>query len=105
LSFYNFSQLIDIKPEADSLFIHSLSEPFNEEMKIDSKRQDNWLRHFRLKKFQSHCSGHACGEELLEIARRIRAKTVFPIHTEHQRIFQKMLNNVKRVREAVEYEL
>lgn len=105
LSFYSFSQLIDIRPETDSLFIHSLSEPFNEEMKIDSKRLDNWLIHFRLRKFQSHCSGHACGEELLEISQRIRAKTVFPIHTEHPRIFQKTLNNVKLAREAVEYEL
>lgn len=105
LSFYNFSQLIDIKPEAGSLFIHSLSEPFNEEMELDSRRLNNWLQHFGLRELQSHCSGHACGEELLEIARRIKAKAVFPIHTEHPRIFQKTLNNVKLVKEAVEYEL
>jgi ribonuclease J len=105
LSFYNFSQLIDIKPEAGSLFIHSLSEPSNEEMKFDFERLNNWLRHFKLKSFQSHCSGHACGKELLELVRRIEPKTVFPIHTEQPRIFSKKLRNVKVVEEAVEYEL
>jgi ribonuclease J len=105
LSFYNFSELIDIKPEPSGLFIHSLSEPFNEEMALDSKRLDNWLRHFKLRKFQSHCSGHACGKELLEMTRRIKAKKVFPVHTEHPQIFHKALKNVQVVREAVEYEL
>jgi ribonuclease J len=105
LSFYNFSELIDIKPEPGGLFIHSLSEPFNEEMVVDSKRLDNWLRHFRLRKFQSHCSGHACGKELLEMARRIKAKKIFPIHTEHPQVFRKALKNVQVVQEAVEYEL
>jgi ribonuclease J len=105
LSFYNFNELIDIKPEPDGLFIHSLSEPFNEEMEFDSKRLNNWLRHFELRKFQSHCSGHACGKELLDMARRINAKKVFPIHTEHPQIFRKALKNVQIVREAVEYEL
>jgi len=105
LSFYNFNELIDIKPEASSLFIHSLSEPFNEEMKLDQTRLDNWLGHFKLRRFQSHCSGHACGTELIEMAKRIKPKIVFPIHTEQPQMFCKQLNNVKTVEEAVEYEL
>jgi len=105
LSFYNFNELIDIKPEPDSLFIHSLSEAFNEEMKLDQTRLDNWLGHFKLRRFQSHCSGHACGTELIEMAKRIKPKMVFPIHTEQPQMFCKQLNNVKTVEEAVEYEL
>lgn len=105
LSFYNFSELIDIKPKPRGLFIHSLSEPFNEEMELDSKRLDNWLRHFKLRKFQSHCSGHACSKELLDMAKRINAEKVFPVHTEHPEIFCKELKNVQVVREAVEFDL
>jgi ribonuclease J len=105
LSFYNFNELVDIKPEADSLFIHSLSEPFNEEMRVDYRHMSNWLSRFRLKMFQSHCSGHACGKELIELAKRIKPRMVFPIHTEHPRLFCRMLRGVRLVREAVEYEL
>ncbi|MGQ9564945.1 MAG: MBL fold metallo-hydrolase [Candidatus Bathyarchaeales archaeon] len=105
LSFYNFNELIDIKPEHGSLFIHSLSEPFNEEMQVDFKRLMNWLRHFKLKMFQSHCSGHACGEELIGLARQIKPKTIFPVHTEHPRLFCRKLRGVRLVKEVVEYEL
>ncbi len=31
LDFYQFAELIDIKPERGSPFIHSMSEPFSEE--------------------------------------------------------------------------
>jgi len=36
-SFWNFGALIDIKPTSKSLYIHSLSEPFNDEGTFDKK--------------------------------------------------------------------
>jgi len=30
-----------------------------------------------------HASGHACGSDLLEIARQIRPEILFPVHSEH----------------------
>src|SRR5207248_287116 len=41
MSFYSMGELIDIRPENGSTFIHSLSEPFNEEMLIDYARLHN----------------------------------------------------------------
>lgn len=35
LDFYQFAELIDIKPKAGSEFIHSMSEPFSEEDRED----------------------------------------------------------------------
>jgi len=53
LNFWYFSDLIDLKPK-NGLYIHSLSEPFNEEMEISYDRMKNWLRHFDIEFFQSH---------------------------------------------------
>ncbi|MCD6523042.1 MAG: MBL fold metallo-hydrolase [Candidatus Diapherotrites archaeon] len=84
LSYYAFPNLIDLKPK-NALFIHSLSEAFNEEMEISKRRMMNWLKHFGIEYRHSHCSGHASGSELRDIAKGINPKRVIPIHTEHPR--------------------
>ena len=45
LDFYQFAELIDIKPSPGSHFIHSMSEPFSEE-DIEDQVMHNWLDHF-----------------------------------------------------------
>lgn len=105
INFWNLGNLIDIKPEKDSLFIHSLSEAFNEEMAISQEREKNWLNHFALRRIQAHCSGHASGPELKELIEKIKAKEIFPIHTEHPGMFRELSSKVRMIKEGKEYVL
>ncbi|MDR3062829.1 MAG: MBL fold metallo-hydrolase [Methanobrevibacter sp.] len=85
--FFELKELIDIKPE-NGLYIHSLTEPFNEEMEISSKKVKNWLNHFNLLPIhQMHVSGHGSGEEILNMIREINPEKLYPIHTEHVESF------------------
>ena len=93
LNFWYFNNLVDLKPKKGA-YIHSLSEPFNEEMEISFERMKNWLDHFNLEFYQAHCSGHAPRSELLEIIRKINPKKLYPVHTEHPEIFAKYFDNV-----------
>jgi ribonuclease J len=102
LNFWYFSDLVDLKP-AQGLYIHSLSEPFNEEMEISYNRMKNWLRHFNLELFQSHCSGHINGDDLRKFIRGVNPKKLYPIHTEHPRLFCKLPLKTIMVKEGKTY--
>lgn len=104
LNFWYFSDLIDLKPK-NSLYIHSLSEPFNEEMEISYERMKNWLDHFDIEFFQSHCSGHINGDDLKDLITTIQPKTLYPIHTEHPGSFNKLQTKTTRVKEGKTYKL
>ena len=41
--FFSFTALIDMKPPPGALYIHSASEPYNEEQVLGQERVDNWL--------------------------------------------------------------
>lgn len=103
LTFFQFNELIDIKPDEGSLFIYSTSEPHNEEQQFDFDRMKRWVDHFKLNMVQSHSSGHAYGEDLIDIAKEINAKRVFPVHTEHPDLFKAASNNITLVEEAKKY--
>lgn len=92
LSFYSFTELIDIKPEPGSLFIHSMSEPFSEE-DVEAEVMQNWITHFKLKFHQLHASGHASKNELTDIIKEINPDKIIPVHTEHPDLFEKALNH------------
>lgn len=104
LNFWYFSDLVDLKP-THGLYIHSLSEPFNEEMEVSYNRMGNWLNHFHLEYFQSHCSGHINGEDLTQLIKTIHPKTLYPIHTEHPGLFRKLPGKTVMVREGKLYKL
>ena len=104
LNFYYFNMLVDLKPN-NGAYIHSLSEPFNEEMEISYERMHNWLKHFNVKFVQSHCSGHINGPDLYELIETIKPKTVFPIHTEHPDMFRKLKTVTYIVEEGKTYKL
>jgi ribonuclease J len=104
LNFWYFNMLVDFKPK-NSLYIHSLSEPFNEEMKISHDRMNNWIDHFGLKYVQAHCSGHVCGSDLKNLLEDINPKTLFPIHTEHPGMFRSLSPKTKMVQEGKTYSL
>ena len=67
MGFYSFTALIDMKPEPGAIYIHSASEPYNEEQEISQERINGWMDHFGMNKFQCHCSGHARSKDLLQI--------------------------------------
>jgi ribonuclease J len=104
LNFWYFSDLIDLKPK-NGLYIHSLSEPFNEEMEISYDRMKNWLAHFDIEFFQSHCSGHINGDDLKELITTVHPKKLYPIHTEHPGLFQKLPIKTTMVKEGKAYKL
>ena len=104
-SFWHFGALIDIKPKPGALYLHSLSEPFNDEGVLDQRRVDLWLDHFGLNRIQSHCSGHSKGNDLLEIVKNIDAKMLFPIHTEHPDAYKKVTDKMTIVQEVKRYEI
>lgn len=104
LEFYQLTELIDIKPDAGSHFIHSMSEPFSEE-DIEDKIMHNWLDHFKMHFHQLHASGHINKNQLVEMIDYIKPKKVFPVHTENQELFKKYCKNVCPLEFAKEYVL
>ncbi len=103
MGYYSFTALIDMKPKPGARYIHSSSEPYNEEQELSQKRLDKWLQHFGMHKFQSHCSGHARGTDLLDAVQEINAGSIYPIHTEHPQVFHKISDNVTSIDEATRY--
>ena len=53
------------------------------------------LKHFKLKKYHYHCSGHVSGIEIKEIVERVKPKTLIPIHTLEPHLFEGLHENVK----------
>jgi len=103
LGYFQFTALIDMKPKNGTAYIHSASEPYNEEQVLSKERVDNWLEHFGMKKYQIHCSGHAKGEDLLQVVKDIDAKMLYPIHTEHPTEYVKVTRKMTIVEEGKEY--
>ncbi len=102
LNFYQFAELIDIKPDAYSHFIHSMSEPFSEE-DIEDEVMHNWLNHFGINFHQLHASGHMNREEIVERIKKVNPKKVFPIHTENPQLFGKTCRNIQKIRRGKNY--
>jgi ribonuclease J len=82
------------------MYVFSSSEPHDEEQEIDFRRLHKWLEHFEMRGFGLpvekngdweipeaerglHASGHACGPDLLEVARGIKPEVLIPVHSEH----------------------
>ena len=103
LNFWYFNTLCDLQPKA--LYIHSLSEPFNEEMEISYERMQNWLNHFNIRFVQAHCSGHICGTDLKEITNQINPKKLYPIHTDHPEMFNAFHSGTEMVTEGKTYSI
>jgi len=102
LDFYQFAELIDIRPESGSHFIHSMSEPYSEE-DIEDIVMHNWLEHFKIRFHQLHASGHMSRQQITDLCNYIDPKKLFPIHTENQQLFKKKCNNVQAIEYGKEY--
>jgi mRNA degradation ribonuclease J1/J2 len=104
LDFYQFAELIDVRPSPGSHFIHSMSEPYSEE-DIQDQVMHNWLDHFKMRFHQLHASGHLNGHQLESLIGTIKPKKIFPIHTENQQLFKKPWNNVQTIEYGEGYTL
>ncbi|MHA1605652.1 MAG: MBL fold metallo-hydrolase RNA specificity domain-containing protein [Candidatus Freyarchaeota archaeon] len=104
LDFYQFAELVDIKPDPDSHFIHSMSEPFSEE-DIEDRVMHNWLNHFKIRFHQLHASGHMNKAQIAGLINYIKPGNVFPIHTENQQLFKKITKKVQIVKYGRKYTL
>gem|GEM_PF-3729185 len=71
------------------MYIKSSTEPFDDQMEINEAKVKNWLSLFNLPLVKGgfHASGHANGNELLDMIREINPEKLYPIHTEHQKSF------------------
>lgn len=105
LGFFNFASLIDMKLKPGTVYIHSASEPYNEEQVLSQERVDNWINHFGMNRYQIHCSGHAKGQDLFDIVKDIDAKMLYPIHSESPELYVRATRNMTIVEEAKEYRL
>jgi len=99
---YQLQQLIDIRPAMGSSYIRSSTEPFDPEMELDHVRVKRWLLHFGLisreeQWYHTHVSGHGSGDQIKEVIEGTHAKTLVPIHTEHEEYHEKWHDNVKRI--------
>jgi len=102
LDFYQFGELIDIRPRRGSRFIHSMSEPFSEE-DVEDEVLHNWLDHFGMQFHQLHASGHLNREQIGSLVTEINAKKVFPVHTENAHLFKQISENVQMIKREKEY--
>jgi len=109
-SFFDLNELPSIHPKPGSLYLFSSSEPHDEEQEIDFRRLHNWLKHFELTSLGLpmekdgewqipneerglHASGHACGTDLLNIAREINPEVLIPVHSEQPSFYDEHLAN------------
>jgi ribonuclease J len=89
----HFAELIDIRPEPGSAYIHSMSEPFSED-DVDDQVLHNWIDHFGLAFHQFHASGHCSGPELRAVTDEVAARTILPVHTEHPEAFRSDVSKI-----------
>jgi ribonuclease J len=93
LSFYDFAEMIDMRPAPGSEFIHSMSEPFTDE-DLGYEVMRNWIDHFKLRFHQLHASGHASRDALSAMIGAVKPRNVIPIHTEHPELFERISRGI-----------
>jgi ribonuclease J len=99
---YRLQDLIDIKPSEGASYIRSLTEPFNTEMEIKEDQVKNWFVHFGVINrdedwHQIHVSGHGDGEQIRHVVKDTHAKSIIPIHTQHDEYHKQWHDNVQSV--------
>ncbi len=90
-SLFDLNDLLDLENVAGGVYLYSNSAAYDEEQKVDLQRLRNWVRHAGLRlegdpedaqAARLHSSGHASGEDLLDMVRRVRPRLLLPVHTE-----------------------
>ena len=107
---FRLQDLIDIKPQDNSVYIRSLTEPFNTEMEIKEDQVKNWFVRFGVLKrdqdwHQIHVSGHGDGEQIKRVIGNSNAKSIIPIHTMQDEYHKKWHPNVITVTQNDSFDL
>lgn len=85
ISYWSITELFDIFPDratANGLYIHSATQPFNDDMIQDRRKLDRWLKAYNLDLAQTHVSGHLDSDTLDWVLDSIRPRLLVPIHSE-----------------------
>jgi ribonuclease J len=85
ISFWSITELLDIFPDparANGLYIHSQTQPFNDEMVQDARKLDRWLRRYSLDRRDTHVSGHLGQKDLEWAIDLLRPRLLVPVHTQ-----------------------
>lgn len=72
----------------NGLFIHSQTQPFNDEGLLRDAKLRRWLDAFGLAETDTHVSGHIAQDALFHALDEWTNKTLVPIHTEHPHLTQ-----------------
>lgn len=84
INFYTVTELFDIFPDrhaAGGLYIHSQTQPFNDDMVSTGRRLDRWLRAFHLDRRDTHVSGHLSQQDLEWAIDELRPRVLVPVHS------------------------
>lgn len=84
ISFWSITELLDIFPDratANGLYIHSQTQPFNDDMLQDERKLGRWLSLYGLDRVQTHVSGHLGDADLAWAIDQVRPRLLVPVHT------------------------
>ena len=106
LGFFKLMELVYLEPK-NADFIYSMSEHFLEGEDNEEEREiwENWMKHFKIKFWKAHCSGHASKEDLREVVKKIKPKVLITVHTENPEEYKKVHGNVKIVEKGEKVEI
>jgi ribonuclease J len=84
INFWSITELLDIFPDpaaANGLYIHSQTQPFNDDMLQDERKLGRWLTLYGLDRVQTHVSGHLGDADLGWAIDEVRPRLLVPVHT------------------------
>jgi ribonuclease J len=86
MTYWNMTDLFDVFPDrsaARGLYIHSQTQPFNDDLELVMFKLRRWIDAFHLTgPVHTHVSGHAGPKTLEDVLERLRPKTMVPVHSE-----------------------
>lgn len=86
ISYWSITQLIDVfggRPDKRAgLYIHSQTQPFNDDMLQNERKLQRWLKVFNLGYAETHVSGHVAEEDIHWILDEVRPRVLVPVHSE-----------------------
>jgi ribonuclease J len=84
INFWSITELLDIFPDrgrANGLYVHSQTQPFNDEMLMDDRKLRRWLALYGLDRVDAHVSGHLGDRDLEWAIDEVRPRLLVPVHT------------------------
>lgn len=99
---YQLQQLIDVRPKEGSVYIRSMTEPYDKDSIAQEERVKCWVKDFHLVSREEdwariHASGHGYQEEIRMIIEGSHSHCLVPVHTENEEVHKRMHPNVKQV--------